>query len=632
MRLSYVGAVAFAWLVLTGVPSLAAPPPIEAFGEKPQFGAAGLSPDGRYLGMVRNVSGRDVAVFLDLSKPDSKPLVTAMQGGIAHNIIWKSDDTAIVVFHATVKPRFVSKYHMWARAISVNMTTKAQAVLLFNTKYFGANLNDADIVDMNDGDAKTVLMTQYNLWDYYYMLDLYSVDVASGSADMVRHGNEKTIEFLTDGHGRLLGSVEQDSDLKDHVILGGKDVLDYSVRGGATFNIDGLTPDADRHFVVRKTGPSGTKGLYQWDGYGEIGAPIFQDPNYDVDDTLLDEHTGRVIGYTYVDDRPRIKFLDPARQHVQTLLEGAYPGQTVRIVSSDRTRTTFVFSTEGPRNPPVLSLFTASNHQANIVTEAYPTLKSADLGEMKPYPYKSTDGTDIHAYLTLPPGKDPHNLPAVIFPHGGPEARDAIGFDWWAQFMASRGYAVLQPNFRGSSGYGNFVDAGDGEWAGKVQDDVTSGVRKLIADGIVDPKRICIVGASYGGYMALAGATFSPDLYACAVSVAGVSDVDALLYRGTLYESEGSTYMKKKTGGDLAKLSPANFADRVHIPVLLIHGDKDTIVPIRQSEIEANALKRAGKDVQFVTLQGDDHFMEFAPTRTQMLRELERFLASNIGH
>ena len=203
--------------------------------------------------------------------------------------------------------------------------------------------------------------------------------------------------------------------------------------------------------------------------------------------------------------------------------------------------------------------------------------------------------------------------------------------------MASRGYAVLQPNFRGSSGYGwGFVKAGDGEWAGKVQYDVQDGVKKLIADGIADPKRICIVGASYGGYMALAGATFSPDLYACAISFAGLSDLDRMLYTGTSFESESISIWKRRIGADvdsskLASQSPANFADRVKAPILLIHSDKDTTVPIEQSKIEEDALKRAGKQVEFVTLEGDDHQLEFPDTRIKLLKEVERFLGAHIG-
>lgn len=294
--------------------------------------------------------------------------------------------------------------------------------------------------------------------------------------------------------------------------------------------------------------------------------------------------------------------------------------------------------TDGPRNPPVLSLYDTKTHQVNIIQEAYPALKPSDLGEMKAYPYKARDGLDIHAFLTLPPGKDAHNLPTVIFPHGGPESRDAMRFDWWSQFMASRGYAVLQPNYRGSSGYGrDFVTAGDGEWAGKAQDDLEDGVKKLVADGIADPKRVCIVGASWGGYLALGGASFKPDLYACAVSYAGPSDMALDLYTGTvLYEGEGTSVWKRRMGAldDSKKLdsqSPINFAKNVKIPVLLLHSEKDTTVKIEQSEMEKRALERAGKQVEFVKLDGDDHYLEYADSRIKLLKEVERFLAAHIG-
>jgi dipeptidyl aminopeptidase/acylaminoacyl peptidase len=287
-------------------------------------------------------------------------------------------------------------------------------------------------------------------------------------------------------------------------------------------------------------------------------------------------------------------------------------------------------------NPPVLSLFTTDNHQVNEIEEAY-DLKPSDLSEVRAYPYRAQDGLDIHAYLTLPRGRDPHNLPLVVFPHGGPEARDDMGFDWWAQFMAARGYAVLRPNYRGSSGYGwNFVKAGDGEWIGKVQADLQGGVQKLVAEGIVDPKRVCIVGASWGGYLALAAATFTPDSYACAVSFAGLSDFDRDLYTGTSFESESVSVWTRRLAaendsGKLAAQSPVHFAERVKIPVLLLHSDHDTVVAIGQSKDEAEALQHAGKQVEFIKLEGDDHHLEFAETRTRLLKEIDRFLDAHIG-
>ena len=203
---------------------------------------------------------------------------------------------------------------------------------------------------------------------------------------------------------------------------------------------------------------------------------------------------------------------------------------SVVAVSTDLTGDTVVVAVDGPKKPLTYYLLDRTTHNAQVIASSYPGLDAADLGEMKPYPYKARDGLDIHSYLTLPPGSAGRNMPLVVMPHGGPDARDMLGFDWMGQFFASRGYAVFQPNYRGSSGYGHkFTEAGLHQWGLKMQDDITDGVKKLIADGIVDPRRVCIVGGSYGGYAALAGATFTPDLYACAVSFAGVSDLPKML-------------------------------------------------------------------------------------------------------
>lgn len=224
-------------------------------------------------------------------------------------------------------------------------------------------------------------------------------------------------------------------------------------------------------------------------------------------------------------------------------------------------------------------------------------------------------------------------------PHGGPDARDAIGFDWWAQFLANRGYAVLQPNYRGSSGYGKaFTKAGALQWGLKMQDDISDGVAKLIADGVADPKRICIVGASYGGYAALAGATFTPDLYACAVSVAGIADLRVLVTETVPWGTTSETPMSMRLGlryagaKRLEDTSPLLHPDKVRCPILLMHGKYDTTVPIQHSEDMRDALINAGKSVQLVQFDSDDHYFTLAATRIQMLTELEKFLKQTIGN
>jgi dipeptidyl aminopeptidase/acylaminoacyl peptidase len=613
-----------------------ATPTVEAFGNLPAAEFARLSPDGKHLAIIKPYDGRNQVAFLDLTKANAAPYVVGMQDAVAENVYWKSNDRAICIFHTNLTQAGTKEINTWSRAVSVDPGTHAQVVLLHNAPYFKSNYDVGSIADMDADDPNHVYMTEVDWHDQDYWLDLYRVDLTTGEGDVVLHGGRDTIEFLMDGHGHTLGRVDQGAGLTNHVILGTNDAIQFRSDGSTDFEVAGVVAGSEPLLAIKKTTPYGTAGLYTWSSSG-TGKALFENASYDFDGVIADERDGRVIGIRYVDDLVREKYFDPAMQRVQDALDKAYPGQTVLILSKDAAGSSYVILTEGPKNPPVLSLYTTADHEVNVIDEAYGALRSSDLGDVKPYPYKARDGIDIHAYLTLPPAHDAHNLPLVVLPHGGPEDRSTMSFDWRAQFLATRGYAVFQPNFRGSSGYGwNFIKAGDGEWAGKVQYDVQDGVKKLVADGIVDPRRICIAGASYGGYMALAGATFSPDLYACAISYAGPSDLDRMLPTGKEFATESVSLWNRRIGVDqdgtmLASQSPANFADRVKIPILLIHCDKDITVPIEQSEIEDAALKRAGKKVEFVKLEGDDHHLEYSATRIQFLQEIDRFLAANIG-
>ena len=227
----------------------------------------------------------------------------------------------------------------------------------------------------------------------------------------------------------------------------------------------------------------------------------------------------------------------------------------------------------------------------------------------------------------------------MVYPHGDPQSRDYLAFDWLTQFLASRGYAVLQPQFRGSTGFGDaFREAGYRQWGGLMQDDVTDGVRAMIAQGIADPHRICIVGFSYGGYAALAGAAFTPDLYSCAASISGVSDLPALmrgevpLYEGTI--SNSMSDWKAHIGGphdaNLAAKSPINSVKAIKIPILIVYGTGDSVVPNAQSQNMALALKSAGKNVSVAILAGEDHWLSQTETRVQVLKELETFLGQHL--
>ncbi|HUO98679.1 MAG TPA: prolyl oligopeptidase family serine peptidase, partial [Rhizomicrobium sp.] len=375
---------------------------------------------------------------------------------------------------------------------------------------------------------------------------------------------------------------------------------------------------------------------------------IFKNPTFDVYALFLNCWTRRVLGVDYVDDLYKIKWFDPSMQALQRGLEAAFPGSNVILVSHDVAFEKVIVRVSSVSEPWTYYLLDRKTHLAGRIGVSYPLIHSHDLGAVKPYPYKARDGLDIPGYLTLPPGKEPKNLPLVVIPHGassggGPDSRDSMDFNWLTQFLANRGYAVLQPNYRGSFGYGYpFRKAGFKQWGLKTQDDVTDGVNKVIADGIADPKRVCIYGADYGGYIALEGAELTPQLYRCVISYAGISDwLDYL----RIWEEEARphsktmSYLNSRIGvasEDHEKLkatSPALHAEKIMSPVLLMHGESDYTVRIHQSQEMYDALRQAGKQVQFIKFTGEeDHYLQQAESRIRLLTEIEKFLKENIGN
>lgn len=268
------------------------------------------------------------------------------------------------------------------------------------------------------------------------------------------------------------------------------------------------------------------------------------------------------------------------------------------------------------------------------IASPYAALDGQRLARVEAVRYRAWDGLEIPAYLTLPAGRVPRNLPLILMPHGGPFERDHWVYDPWVQFLANRGYAVLQPNFRGSTGYGkSFVAAGEGQWGRKMQDDLDDGVRWLAGNGTIDPRRVCAMGGSYGGYAALWAVARNPDEYRCAVSLAGVSDVNALLrhdrklFVAHRYYVDWRDRIRGNNSTDLADVSPIRFIERIRAPLLIAHGKKDTIVPYSQSEKMAEALRKSGRSVELVLYDNEGHGFADATHSTDFLKRVEAFLA-----
>jgi len=306
------------------------------------------------------------------------------------------------------------------------------------------------------------------------------------------------------------------------------------------------------------------------------------------------------------------------------------------IVSSDRNETRHIIYSRSPIHPGTYYLRAGEEGTLTKISDTYPELDPTNLVGKRPVTYTARDGLAIRGYLTLPKGEREGPLPAVIFPHGGPGTRDYLTFDLWTEFLASRGYAVLQMNFRGSAGYGNkFYQAGLKGWGLEMQDDITDGTKWLIEQGIADADRICILGASYGGYASLMGAVKTPNLYRCAVSFAGVSDLRMLLHHSWKFTTKA--FVKAQIGDPgkgrkrLIATSPVRQVERVEIPILIAHGDRDRVVLIQQSEAMVKALKKKGKDYEYLRLTHGDHNLSLQENRTLFFERLEAFLGKHLG-
>lgn len=421
----------------------------------------------------------------------------------------------------------------------------------------------------------------------------------------------------------------------------------WALRFGESENNVGGGPIGDRAPDLVGQLPDGRAVLLIWppnedrmvmqavDAAG-VAETIAASPRYDIEGPVYDPWTRAVVGAVWTEDYPRQRFFDAQLAELAQALDGNFQSGFAQVLSWSRDRSRLAVYGERADDGGAFYVLEPATRQLMMVGRRYEQLPGEWLGVRQAVTYPARDGTPIPAYLTLPPNaRQATNLPLVLLVHGGPHARDAFVFDWIASFLATRGYAVLQPNFRGSTGFGRaWTDAGRGGWGdGIMQTDVEDGVDALARAGRIDPSRVCIMGLSYGGYAALAGAAFTPQRYACAISVAGVSDVADLVRetrRVTGVGAEGwglDGENRRMERARLRAISPLTHVDAITAPVLLLHGTEDTVVPIRHSQRIERRLRDAGKDVQLVQLPNDDHWLSYSATRIRLLQEVEAFLS-----
>jgi len=625
-------------------------PPIQAYGAMPAIEFMQLSPDGALIARV-TVLGEDRAVVV--TRLDTGEHVAAAPVGETkvRDLQWINADRLLIVTSQTraIPTLGVPKSELYFGLVMEVNTRRIVQVLDRTEDVLGVLVGPAYVRNTTGGDAvfvRGVRMVGER------QADLFRVDPASGRGRGVVAMDWDVSDYVLDSEGQVaaMGRYDERRGRWTLQLPRGRSrfrevwAVDAPVDTPALLGM-GRTPrtvviSADRPDLAPEDDESETaNALFEVNiDTGEwTPLPFARHPSF-----LIRHPVSRLLvgGGRDEDEGVRYEFLDPVVARRWAAIERAFVDKAPQLISwSDDLRQVIVFTDIGEAG--VYQMVDFDRGVAEVLADAYPDIPADQVGATRSIRYEAADGLEIHGYLTLPPGvEDPSNLPLVVLAHGGPASRDTQGFDWWSQALASKGYAVLQANFRGSTGYGlEFMEAGYGEWGRKMQTDLSDGVRWLVGQGIVDPARVCIVGASYGGYAAMAGATIDHGVYRCAASFGGVSDLRRMVNweasQGVRRDNQTVRYWNRFMGADrlndraLDDLSPARRAAEADGPLLLIHGRDDTVVPIEQSRVMADALRRAGKPVEFIELAGEDHWLSRAETRQRMLTEIVRFLEAN---
>lgn len=626
-------------------------PPIEVYGQDPDLDDVQISADGTKLAMSRTQDGRPGLFILDLG---TRQAVRYDLGELKiRNVEWSSATHVLLYVSKTTNIiEYRSPQVEFCGVFAINTAGDPEPKqLLGRTKTLALQSSLCDVESRLWTDDGAVLMSARKDTGGAITGEeaLFRVDGNTGRGSVVADGTDSTRDWVTSPKGHVVARVDHlDKSNRYRVLvptdadrLGGWKTVFSEETEVPTLTVYGATAAEDA-LVIGTRLKSDRYALFVLSLVdGAIGKPVFEPDGVDISSVIVDPYTGAVVGANYVRDRSEQIFFQNDLQMVLGAAQKALKDwESVRVVSWDRARHKFVIFAAGSASAGDYFILDRRQGKLEHVSAWRPDIKRQHIAPVRAFSYTARDGLVIPAYLTLPPGTPPDakNLPLVVHPHGGPASRDSVRFDYWAQAMASRGYAVLQMNFRGSDGYGTDFEAlGNGEWGGKMQDDITDGVRAMIAQGIADPARICIVGGSYGGYAALAGAAFTPELYTCAVAVAPVSDLPRFLnWQRNRYGADSAIYEYwiGTIGDDPARnaaRSPARAAAAVTADVLLIHGKDDTVVAFDQSQVMHDALKAAGKSVRLIRLDGEDHWLSTAATRIQMLKALEAFLAKHLG-
>jgi dipeptidyl aminopeptidase/acylaminoacyl peptidase len=630
------------------------------FGARESIQQISLSPDGKHLAVIapQKAGGEVLQVYdLEAGGLPKSVLSSVGKGDRLARCSWPTNSRIICM--ADMIRNDSGKPVGFSRMVTLNSdgSDLKQLSERANINALGITQFSGNVIDWTGGEAPgTVLMTRNYVPEFQTGtrlantrsgLGVDQVDVVTLHRRPVEQPRVDAEEYISDGSGavRIMGTQSSNSSGYDQARInyyfrksGQRNWEPLSrVEIGATGMNSGFEPyavDSALNVVYGFDANEGRSALYRvkLDGTGTREL-VLSNPEVDVDSLIRIGRSGRVVGASYATERRQVEFFDPGLRKLSAALGQALPGKpALSFVDSSSDENKLLVLAGSDVNPGVFYQFDRTTKQLNEIMDVRPELKGLTLVQVKPVSFPAADGTSIPGYLTLPPGSSGKNLPAIVMPHGGPSSRDEWGFDWLAQFFAARGFAVLQPNFRGSAGYGSdwFQKNGFQSWRTAIGDIDDAG-RWMQAQGIAAPGKLAIVGWSYGGYAALQSGVLEPGLFKAIVAIAPVTDLEAMRQDHLDFTDFIMVNRFIGNGPHVHEASPAQNVERITAPVLMFHGDLDLNVAINQSRLMARKLRAAGKDVSLIEFTGLDHQLDDDSARARVLAESDAFLRHNLG-
>ncbi|HTU12972.1 MAG TPA: alpha/beta fold hydrolase [Allosphingosinicella sp.] len=644
--------LAFLWLGAFAAPAAAQPQPAPApreplplavFARLPEMQQVRISTDGKALAFRLRVNGEPALAVLPLDEPNARPQIVARdsefdqrEGYRTTGWSWIDPDTLVIA--VAQRTTLEGDPTDATRVIAYNRRTRITTRLGWPGTFVRSNL-----LWMSREGPPRVLLQRLPEGRGYERLnnpEIIEVDVTSGRTRLVEQQRRGVSNWFADGQGNVRMGISRDADSGRLSVLyrsGGDGNFRTIIRERTERYQNPPVPIAflpgDRALAISRH--EGYSALYEVDlNTMDFTRKVFGLANYDIDDVDLNVEQNAVDGIDVTEDRSRTVWMNPRLREIQQALDETFGAGMASIVSTDRPRTNIIAHVGGPDQAGAYYLYNVESGSIRNLGWVNSALRDMRLNPVRTVRYRASDGREIAAVLTLPRLREARNLPLIVLPHGGPWARDSESWDIWAQPLAEQGYAVIQPNFRGSSGFGrDWEAASDGNWGMRMQDDLNDSVAYLAQQGIADSSRVCMFGWSYGGYASSRAAQRDPDRYRCAISGAGVHDIPDMVTHDRDYLGRyGSQYIGS-AAGRLADVSPARHTSGRWAPIMIVHGARDERVPVAQSRTLVSRLRSSGKvegrDFVYVEQPRNTHNLPLEADRLQLLVEMQRFLAQH---